>query len=243
MQEFDADIRLAERLDASLLITGESGVETEDVARLVHSRSPRREAPFVTIRCGGVSAAQLESLLEQANGGSLLMVDVGEIDRPMQEELLRFLSTGAFHHAEQPPRVFDVRIFATTTRPLYERLAAAEFSSDLYYRLNVIHISIPTLRNRREEIPSLTAEILRDLSRRHKTITPRIAPAAMTLLQAYDWPGNMQELRDVLAALHASAHGATIEPNVLPPAIAGRPKAHVRTSTETDGLVAGAAPL
>ena len=258
MQEFDADLQLAERLDASLLITGESDAETEDIARMVHGRSQRQDAPFVTIHCGNVSDAQFESQLlgdkhrslygataentgrlQQASGGSLVMVDVGELGRPMQEALLRFLTTGAFHYPERPSRVVDVRIIATTSRPLFERVVAGNFRDDLYYRLNVIHISIPPLRERREDIPSLTSEILRDLSQRQGTIAPPIAPAAMMLLQAYDWPGNMRELRDVLTTLHLSAHGRTIEADDLPPAVASRLQSRVRTSIKSDGPVVG----
>jgi DNA-binding NtrC family response regulator len=186
MQEVNADIQLVERLDVSLLITGESDAETEDIARLVHSRSRRRDAPFVTIHCGGVSAAQLESellgdahrpgatcgntgRLQQADRGSLLMVDVGEIGRPLQEGLLRFLITGAFHFPERPPRIVDVRIIATTTGSLLERVVSGDFRDDLYYRLNVIHISIPSLSDRGEDIPSL-------ISKGDRAIAPRIAP-------------------------------------------------------------------
>ncbi len=222
MQEFDADIHLAQRADTTVLISGEPGVGTEDVARLVHSHSRRRDGPFVTIACEGVSSAQLESTLQQADPGSLLLMDVGEIGRPIQEGLLRFLTTGAFHQPERPPRGLDVRIIATSTQPLFERVVAGDFDQDVYYHINVIHISIPPLRDRRDDIPSLTAEILQDLSTCRRTIAPRMAPAAMRLLQSYDWPGNMRELRDVLEALHVSADGATIEPHELPPAIADR---------------------
>jgi DNA-binding NtrC family response regulator len=176
--------------------------------------------------------------LLQANYGSLLLVDVGELGQPLQEGLLRFLTTGEFHHPERPVRIADVRIIASTTRPLFDRVATGEFSADLYYRLNVIHVWIPPLRDRGEEIPSMTADILRDLSRQHRTIAPRIAPAAMRLLQSYDWPGNGRELRAVLEALHVSAQGATIEPDDLPPAIARRLESHVRTPAASGALAA-----
>jgi DNA-binding NtrC family response regulator len=195
MQAFNADIQLVERLDVSVLITGESDAETEDIARLVHSRSHRRDAPFVTIHCGGVSAAQLESdllgdahrprarrgntgRLQQADRGSLLMVDVGAIGRPLQEGLLRFLITGAFHFAERPPRIVDVRIIATTTGSLFERVVSGGFCDDLYYRLNVIHISVPSFTDRGEDI------IVNQQRRSSGRAADR--SAVMTLPQTYD---------------------------------------------------------
>jgi DNA-binding NtrC family response regulator len=225
MRELDADIQLAERADTSVLITGDRTAGADDLARIVHSQSRRREKAFVTLRCAGIQDTQLEHDLLvaalDANGGSLLVDDVAEASRRFQEYLLRFLNEATVPQAGAAPRPVDVRLFATSGEPLFERVAAGTFLDDLYYRLNVIHITVRPLRGAREEIPSLVNRFVRHISSGHRGSAPRIAPAAMESLKAYDWPGNIRELRSVLETVIALRAGAVIEANDLPPLIAG----------------------
>jgi DNA-binding NtrC family response regulator len=244
ISELEAEIHLAERLDTNVLISGERGVGIEDVAyiaSLVHGRSRRSCGPFVTVRCGGSSDALLDAELsgklytspseeaagrrgplDQADGGSLLLQEVGEIGEGPQETLLRFLDTRLIRYPGRSPRVVDVRVIATTTQPLYELVVASKFREDLFYHLNVIHLGIPPLCDRREHIPSLVGEIVHDLNARDGITARQIGSAVMTSLQAYDWPGNLRELRDVVGSLLVGAQGDVIEPDDLPPAITGR---------------------
>ncbi len=240
-QELDADIQLAARGDMSVLLTGEPGAGKQYVARLVHGWSRRSEAPLVTMRCAGLPDAALElelfgrgeghlpeptgdttCRLERAEGGSLLLEEVGEISPHMQGRLLRFLDSRLLERSRRPPQIVDVRMMATATQPLFERVVAGRFIEDLYYRLNVIHLRIPPLRDRREELPSLTAKILRNLAERHRISVPELAPAVIASLQAYDWPGNVRELRDVMESLLVSRHAAIVESKDLPAWIVGQ---------------------
>jgi DNA-binding NtrC family response regulator len=245
MQHFDVDLQLAERVDANVLITGEPGVGKAHRARRVHNRSRRCRAPLVTIHCGGVSDALLARALsgdahgsdqtgddrragrlDRANHGSLLMLNVDAIGPQTQGMLLRVLTASALR---DPSRGVDVRVIATATQSLFERVVSREFLDHLYYRLNAIHVVVSPLRERREDIPELAAQVLRDLCVRRGTIAPSITPAAMTCLQAYEWPRNIHELREVLERVLVAGHGASIEPEDLPAIIAGQPKDGRRT--------------
>jgi two-component system response regulator AtoC len=225
VRELNANIQLAERADTNVLISGERAADPGELARLVHSHSRRRSGPFATVRCAGLSDAQMEIELcraaAEAHGGSLLIDDVDAIGRRAQEGLLQFLDDGVLPRQGDPPQVVDVRVFATTTEPLFDRVAAEAFREDLYYRLNVIHITVRPLRGAREVIPSLVTHLIRHISTHHQMTTPRIAPAAMESLKAYDWPGNIRELRAVLESVLVLRAGAVIEANDLPPVIAG----------------------
>ena len=235
-RELDTDIRLAARGGMSVLIAGERGAGKQYAARLVHGWSRRSQAPFVTARCtadapfefelfgraeGSFSETSGDTIcrLQGAEGGSLVLEEVGEISQHLQRRLLRFLEVGLLERSDHPPRAVDVRVIATATQPLLERVVAREFLEDLYYRLNVIHIRVPPLRERREEIPLVTAQILRDLAESRRSSVPQLAPATMAFLQAYNWPGNVRELRDVLESLLVSSRTALVEPGDLPPRI------------------------
>jgi DNA-binding NtrC family response regulator len=225
MRELDADIQLAERADTSVLITGDRTAAADDLARLVHGQSRRRDRACVTLRCAGIDDARLQEDLStaalEANGGSLLVDDVAETSRAFQEHLLRFLNEAAVRRPGVAPQPVDVRLFATSAEPLFDRVATGAFLEDLYYRLNVIHIAVRPLRGAREEIPSLVNRLLRHISTGQRVTMPRIAPAAMESLKAYDWPGNIRELRSVLESVLVMRSGAVIEANDLPPVIAG----------------------
>ena len=180
------EVRYAARSDAKILLTGDSGVGKEVVARLVHAQSGRRTSPFVAMNCAGVPDSLLESelfghvrgsftgayrgrtgLLERADRGTIFMDEVGEMSPRMQTLLLRFFETGEIQRVGSEglqPRV-DARVIAATNRNLVDRISTNEFREDLYYRLNVIHIRVPTLRERRDDIPLLLCHFLRMVRR------------------------------------------------------------------------------
>ena len=218
------DLRQAGRSDAKVLITGESGVGKEVAARLVHAYSARRSQPFSPVNCGGVADALLESelfghergsytdahrdtsgLIERANGGTLFLDEVGEMSPRMQSVLLRFLESGEIQRigAHYQPRQINVRVIAATNRVLLDCVAAHNFREDLYYRLNVIHLVVPPLRARRDDIVPLLRYFLNQAARRHHTPPPDIPAAVLDALVEYDWPGNVRELRNVAERLIA----------------------------------------
>jgi transcriptional regulator with PAS, ATPase and Fis domain len=256
LRRLQEDLEFAARSDAKVLITGESGVGKEVVARLIHQRSGRRNASLVTINCAGLPDTLLESelfghvrgsftgayrdrpgLLEMGNGGTVFMDEVGEMSLRMQALLLRFLESGEVQRvgADRMQGRVDVRVMAATNRNLLERIAVKEFREDLYYRLNVIHLLIPPLRERRDDVQVLLPYFLRVYSQRHGVPSPDLSPDALRLLSAYDWPGNVRELKNVVERLVVRARSAVIAPEDLPGEISGRPrgdreKASVRAS-------------
>ena len=234
------DLDSAARSDAKVLITGESGVGKEVVAHLIHRQSRRSRAPLVTINCAGVPDTLLESelfghvrgsftdahrdkpgRLELANGGTIFMDEVGEMSLRMQALLLRFLETGEIQRvgADTPQRPLDVRVIAATNRNLRERVTSKEFREDLYYRLNVIHLSIPPLRERREDIPELVHHFLRLQAAAVRREPLQVSPEAMARLVSYNWRGNVRELRNVVERIMVRVREGTIGPEHLPPEI------------------------
>ncbi len=256
LRRLQEDLEFAARSDAKVLITGESGVGKEVVARLIHQRSARRNASLVTINCAGLPDTLLESelfghvrgsftgayrdrpgLLEMGNGGTVFMDEVGEMSLRMQALLLRFLESGEVQRvgADRLQSRVDVRVMAATNRNLIDRIAVKEFREDLYYRLNVIHLLIPPLRERRDDIQVLLPYFLRVYSQRHGVPTPDLSPDALRLLTAYDWPGNVRELKNVIERLVVRARATVVAPEDLPSEVTGRPrgereKASVRAS-------------
>jgi DNA-binding NtrC family response regulator len=225
------EIHYAARSDAKVLVTGASGVGKEVVANLVHAESARRASAFVTINCAGVPESLLESelfghergsftgayrgrvgLLEQAHRGTIFMDEVGEMSPRMQGTLLRFLETGEIQRvgSESPNVRVDARVIAATNRNLVDRIAVNEFREDLYYRLNVIHIRIPPLRERRDDIPLLVRHYLDIYAAQYEAVVPEPAPEALTRLIAYDWPGNVRELKNVVERLVVRRLGSVI---------------------------------
>jgi transcriptional regulator with PAS, ATPase and Fis domain len=212
----------AARSDAKILLTGESGVGKEVVARLIHRGSLRKHAPFVTINCAGVPDTLLESelfghergsftgayrdkpgLLEVADRGTVFLDEVGEMSLRMQGLLLRFLETGELQRvgSSQGERRVDVRIIAATNRDLMERMADGSFREDLYYRLNVILIEVPPLRERIDDVIPLMRHFLVHFAERACTAMPELTHGAMDALLAYHWPGNVRELRNLAERL------------------------------------------
>ena len=237
-QGVEEDIDCAARSDAKVLITGESGVGKEVVARLIHERSARSHRTFLAINCAGLPDSLLESelfghergsftgadrmrvgMLALANHGTLLLDEVGEMSMRMQALLLRFLETGEIQRlgGRTVERRVDVRVLAATNRVLTERVKAGAFRSDLYYRLNVIHIFIPPLRERREDIAIMLPYFLRRQSQWLGLPSPKLVPAVVARLLDYDWPGNVRELKNILERLIVRSQHQTVGISDLPP--------------------------
>jgi transcriptional regulator with GAF, ATPase, and Fis domain len=227
----------AARSDAKVLITGETGVGKEVVCRLIHHRSKRASAPLVAINCAGLQDSLLESelfghvrgsftgaylnksgLLEMAPNGTVFMDEVGEMSVRMQAVLLRFLETGEIQRvgANRAHARVNVRLIAATNRDLQAHMASGAFREDLYFRLNVIRLIVPPLRERPDEIPLFIEHYLSMYSEQHATKRPRISPAAMDALMNHPWPGNVRELKNLIERLVLRAGGETIWLDGLP---------------------------
>jgi DNA-binding NtrC family response regulator len=230
-------VECAARSDAKVLVTGETGVGKEVVARLIHHRSARASAPLVTLNCAGLPDSLLESelfghargsftgayrdkpgLLETAPNGTVFLDEVGEMSPRMQIVLLRFLETGEIQSvgSDRPRARVNVRIITATNRDLRAQIAAGEFREDLFFRLNVIRVSIPPLRERVEDIPLLVYHYLDFYSAQHRIASPELAPEVMAMLMAHPWRGNVRELKNVVERLLLRANGRLIGPQELP---------------------------
>jgi transcriptional regulator with GAF, ATPase, and Fis domain len=237
VRQVEEDIACAARSDAKVLITGETGVGKEVVARLIHHRSARAGAPMVTVNCAGLPDSLLESelfghargsftgayrdkpgLLEMAPNGTVFLDEVGEMSVRMQVVLLRFLETGEIQRvgADRSHTRVDVRLITATNRDLQVQIDSGAFREDLYFRLNVIRLCIPPLRERADDIPLIAEHYLDEFSTRHRLPRPQITPAAMEALMAHRWSGNVRELKNVLERVVLRTNGQTIRPSDLP---------------------------
>src|SRR5512142_2887507 len=210
--------RTAARSNSTILILGESGTGKEVLARAIHAESPRADKAFVGVSCAALTETLLESELfghekgsftgalarrkgkfEQADGGTLFLDEVGDIGPKLQLDLLRVLEERKFHRVGgNDPIDVDVRIIAATNRDLKKAVADGSFREDLFYRLNVIPITLPPLRERREDVPLLVDHFLEQLSATLQKRLDGVSGEAMSLLMAHSWPGNLRELRNVL---------------------------------------------
>jgi DNA-binding NtrC family response regulator len=224
---------------ATVLITGESGTGKELVANAVHQRSPRASGPFVKLHCAALAESLLESELfghekgsftgamarkdgrfSLADGGTLFLDEIGEISPAIQVKLLRFLQEHEFERVggTQTIRV-DVRIIAATNRNLLEEIAKGRFREDLYYRLNVVSLEMPPLRERRSDIPALVKFFIERYAKDNGKAIEGCAPEALELLMNYSWPGNVRELENAIERAVVLSPGGSIEVKHLPPAI------------------------
>jgi DNA-binding NtrC family response regulator len=224
---------------ASILITGESGVGKELVADAIHELSPRKEMPLVKVHCAALSASLLESELfghekgaftgaiskrkgrfELASGGTLFLDEIGEIDQNIQIKLLRVLQEKKFERVggEQTIEV-DVRIVAATNKDLKAEIEKGNFREDLYFRLNVVNIQVPPLRERKDDIPLLTAAFIKELASENGKTIDGINEKARSRLYAYEWPGNIRELRNCIESAIVMCQSSTITIDDLPPAL------------------------
>ncbi len=232
-------LELAQRVaqvDSTVLVTGESGVGKERIARLIHDRSTRANRSLVAINCGALPENLLESelfghmkgsftgatqdrpgLFEEANGGSLFLDEIGEITPALQVRLLRALQEHEVRRVgENKSRTVDVRVSAATNRDLAEEVKAGRFRQDLYYRLRVIELAVPPLRERREDILPLARVLLASAARRAKSKVTSFTPRAIEQLQRYPWPGNVRELENALERAAVLATGARVDVGDLP---------------------------
>ncbi|MDQ6631480.1 MAG: sigma-54 dependent transcriptional regulator, partial [Verrucomicrobiota bacterium] len=239
--------------DATALITGESGTGKELVARAIYSHSKRSEQPFLAINCAAIPENLLESELfghekgaftgasaqrigkfEQCHRGTIFLDEIGDMSLPTQTKILRVLQSGTFERVggNQSIKV-DIRVIAATHKPLEQAVAAREFREDLFYRLNVVRLSIPPLRERREDIRLLVDYFLKknEASKNGK----RISPEALALLENYRWPGNVRELENVIQRAAVMAKGDLILPRDLP--------AEIRSSENPEIVRAKSSPV
>ena len=245
-KKIKAIFRLIERVAStmsSVLITGESGTGKELIARAIVFNSDRKDKPFVTVNCGAIPENLLESelfghvrgsftgavkdhkgLIETADGGTLFLDEVGEIPVPIQVKLLRFLQEGECRRVGNTKvQKFDVRIISATNRNLEEAVRDGVFRQDLFFRLNVIPIFLPPLRERKEDIPPLAAHLLQRLCDAHSRNVTGISSEVLKAFIIYPWPGNVREMENVIEyALHLTDEGKAIRPEQLPPNLLGR---------------------
>ena len=220
--------------DATVLVRGASGTGKELVARALHTNSARRELPLVTVNCAALQETLLESelfghekgaftgavqakagLFEVAEGGTLFIDEIAEMAPGLQAKLLRVLEDGRYRRVGGTQEIqADVRVVAATNKPLEEELQAGRFREDLYYRLNVVTIELPPLRERREDIPELVEHFL--ATRQIGPTRCRVSPEALDALTHYAWPGNVRELANVLERAQILAEGTGITPDDLP---------------------------
>jgi DNA-binding NtrC family response regulator len=239
MQEALAVAQKAAQSTATVLLLGESGTGKEVFARAIHDWSERLAKPFVPINCVAIPKELMESelfghekgaftgaekkkgKLEVANGGTVFLDEIGDLPLELQAKLLRFLQEREFERVggTHPIRV-DVRIIAATNRDLEGAIKDGRFREDLYYRLNVVPLTLPPLRERREDIPALAHFFLRGSAAKNKKPFTEITPEAQERLGAYDWPGNVRELANVMERAVVLGLGPHVTPSDLPPKIA-----------------------
>ncbi len=254
---WDLILRVAET-DATVLITGESGTGKELVAHAIHDKSGRRGGPFVAINCAAVPEALLESelfghkkgaftdaktarrgLFVEASGGTLFLDELGEMPLGMQAKLLRALEERKVRpvggDAEVP---FDTRIVAATNRDLESRVQERTFREDLYYRINVVHVTLPPLRSRGHDILTLAQAFITRFAKRHGKAVTGLSPAAAERLLSYTWPGNVRELANSMERAVALARFSELTVDDLPPKIRDYKQSHVLlTSSDPAELV------
>lgn len=222
--------------NASVLIQGESGVGKERVAEAIHRLSDRRKGPFVPINMAAVPEGLAESILfghskgaftsanadqqglcEAADGGTLFLDEIGELERPMQPKLLRFLQEGAVQRVgETTARRVDTRIIAATNRDPRQMVIEGSMREDLFFRLHVVPIHIPPLRERPEDVEELVGVFLSNFNLRHGREVEGVCPEAMALLKSYDWPGNVRQLENTIERMVIFAKGPSLQPAEIP---------------------------
>ncbi|MCC6162755.1 MAG: sigma-54-dependent Fis family transcriptional regulator [Acidobacteria bacterium] len=259
MTELREEIERIARTDAKVLITGESGVGKELVARAIHVHSQRADKPFIAMNCAGLPETLLESelfghvkgsftgayrdkpgKLESAHEGTIFLDEVGEMTLRMQGLLLRFLETGELQKvgADRGGRIVNVRLVAATNRNLQDLIAREQFREDLYYRLNVIHFQVPPLRERKEDIPQMIEHFLRRYVSWGGHAVRGFEPEAFHLMVDYAWPGNVRELENVVERLVVTGRHELIRAEDLPTEVKSQRGVGVRPRRERRRTVA-----
>ena len=237
---------------ATVLLLGETGTGKEVVAQAIHQNSPRSREPFVAVHCEALNQNLLESELfghekgaftgaegrrtgrfEEADKGTLFLDEIGEINAPTQVKLLRFLETRSFERlGSSKPIAIDVRLVAATNRDLQQMVREGKFREDLFYRLNVVPLVLPPLRDRREDIPLLLGHFVSKYASEYSIPPPTFTPAALSALQAYRWPGNIRELRNFAENSVVMRQGRTLDTADLDPRFTAQEPARAAVATE-----------
>lgn len=247
MQRIFQMVRKAADSKASVLITGESGTGKELIANALHNLSPRNDKPFIKVHCAALSESLLESELfghekgaftgaaarkrgrfELANGGTIFLDEIGEINQNVQIKILRVLQDKRFERVggEETLEV-DVRVIAATNRNLEEEILQGRFREDLFYRLNVVHIQVPPLRERKDDIPLMLNAFLDEFNRENNKSITGFDSRSRSALYKYDWPGNIRQLRNCVESAVVMCSGSQISLEDLPPTIRGAAEASV----------------
>ena len=260
LKEVIDKMRLVAPSRATILIEGESGTGKELIAQAIHQASPRARAPFVAVHCAALSENLLESELfghergaftgaverrvgrfESANGGTLFLDEIGEISPSTQVKLLRFLETKSIERVGgSKPIELDVRLVAATNRNLEQMVRDGKFREDLFFRLNVVRLTMPPLRERREDIPLLLAHFINVFSEENGVPPLTIEPGALRTLQAYAWPGNIRELRNFCENAVVLRRGGSLSEYDLEPKFRGETPVVTLTPAASDGVAAPA---
>ncbi|MBO5125401.1 MAG: sigma-54-dependent Fis family transcriptional regulator [Spirochaetaceae bacterium] len=247
MQRIFQMVRKAADSKASVLITGESGTGKELIANALHNLSPRKDKPFIKVHCAALSESLLESELfghekgaftgaaarkrgrfELANGGTIFLDEIGEINQNVQIKILRVLQDKRFERVggEETLEV-DVRVIAATNRNLEEEILQGRFREDLFYRLNVVHIQVPPLRERKDDIPLMLNAFLDEFNRENNKSITGFDSRSRSALYKYGWPGNIRQLRNCVESAVVMCSGSQISLEDLPPTIRGAAEASV----------------
>jgi transcriptional regulator with PAS, ATPase and Fis domain len=263
MQDLFSLIRAVADTDVTVLVLGETGTGKELIARAIHYNSARKNKPFVAVNCGALSLTLLESELfghekgaftgavgqkkgffEVANGGTLFLDEIGEIPTSTQVKLLRVLQESELQRVGGTDTIkVDVRIIAATNQNLEERIAKREFRQDLYYRLKVFPLTVPSLRERVEDIPLLVSHFIEKCSQVTKRSVKEITPEAMGVLMAHDWPGNIRELENVIQRMMVVSKGEFLDLQDLPPEMRAGDSPGKAKSKGLKGISRGSAEL
>lgn len=223
-------------VNSTVLITGESGTGKELVARAIHRLSPRRTRPFIAVNCSAIPESLLESelfghekgaftgatsrrkgMFELADGGTLLLDEIGEMALPLQTRFLRVLEAHRFMRVGGDVEIeVNVRVIAATNKQLRNSVRVGSFRKDLYYRINVLHVDLPPLRHRRQDIPILVRLFIDELSQTHDREFKGLSAEAMQILLDYEWPGNVRELRNLIESMVVLAPGSMIRAEDIP---------------------------
>mgnify|MGYP005845662199 CR=1 FL=1 len=259
MQNIFAMVEKVAQTRATVLISGESGTGKELIARAIHFRSPRNQGPFISVNCGALTETLLESELfghekgafthaltmrkgrfEMAEGGTLFLDEVAEMSPALQVKLLRVLQEMEFERVGGSKTIqVDVRVVAASNRELKTEVDAGNFREDLFYRLNVVHIQMPPLRQRTEDIPLLVMHFIHKYAAANQKDEVKLDPGVMRILLGYPWPGNVRELENVIERAVILCSQNTITIHDLPPQITEAPK----TELDIEGVVPSHIPL
>jgi Nif-specific regulatory protein len=256
MQDVYHLVRLAAPRSANVLLIGETGTGKELIAKAIHRLSRRSDGPFIRVNCGALHENLLESELfghikgaftgavenktgrfEAAHGGTIFLDEINSTSPQLQVKLLRVLQEREFERVGESRTIrVDVRVIAATNASLEDLVAGGQFREDLYYRLNVIPVLLPPLRERRDDIPVLAQFFLRRYAEQNKCVVPELTPEVMEGLKAHDWPGNVRELENALERLIVLAEGGAVTPDMLR---FTRPRYVLRSARGNGGGAAG----